>query len=514
MTELVVDRLLTRAEVRDGADEARVRRLVDDIARGQVEPDLAGASVADGLWCVRRVEVRLELDGPGQPDLGRAWAASLRAALLEELAGRRPTRPGQGSSADDGELVGYRRREDALADLLASLALGHPARVWAWRSLGILDPQDPDPAHEPRAAALAVLHRNAGLLMPALVMALPAAGPAALHRLLGSVGWRSLAATVLGTAGTDPELWLSAVPRDAGPPSAAGVLVSPLLRRSALARSWLAAPPLLEPDALAALVALVVSDAEPALLRRRPDAGLRAAIAARLSPDATTGPGLVLRPGPHVEPEPEAAADPESPPAGAAPVDDRREEATPAELDPARDPSHREEQMAAGLATRWGGLVHLLATAASAGVPDTLLADPALADLLPSDVLHHLLVMLASTADDGRRGSAREDPAVAALSSRGSEVHVPPEPTGATLAALEGHAARWRQETATRLGATDPLAAMAALLPREGRVVTWPGWTEFRLSLADVDLDVRRAGLDLDPGFVPWLGAVVVIRYV
>jgi len=31
--------------------------------------------------------------------------------------------------------------------------------------------------------------------------------------------------------------------------------------------------------------------------------------------------------------------------------------------------------------------------------------------------------------------------------------------------------------------------------------------------LNDVDTQIRRAGLDLDPGFVPWLGKVVKIRY-
>ena len=54
---------------------------------------------------------------------------------------------------------------------------------------------------------------------------------------------------------------------------------------------------------------------------------------------------------------------------------------------------------------------------------------------------------------------------------------------------------------------------MLGLVRRHGRVVVVPGWVTFHLRLADVDLDVRRAGLDLDPGFVPWLGSVVVIRY-
>ncbi len=75
--------------------------------------------------------------------------------------------------------------------------------------------------------------------------------------------------------------------------------------------------------------------------------------------------------------------------------------------------------------------------------------------------------------------------------------------------------------TAERLDATVLTAsagsagheAVAALLRRRGHVVLEPGWVEVHLRLEDVDLGVRRAGLDLDPGFVPWLGAVVVIRY-
>jgi len=33
------------------------------------------------------------------------------------------------------------------------------------------------------------------------------------------------------------------------------------------------------------------------------------------------------------------------------------------------------------------------------------------------------------------------------------------------------------------------------------------------LSLDGVDVAVRGAGLDVDPGWVPWLGIVVMFRY-
>jgi len=48
---------------------------------------------------------------------------------------------------------------------------------------------------------------------------------------------------------------------------------------------------------------------------------------------------------------------------------------------------------------------------------------------------------------------------------------------------------------------------------RSGRIEREQGWVDVHLALADVDVDVRRAGLDLDPGWVPWLGCVVRFRY-
>jgi hypothetical protein len=41
-----------------------------------------------------------------------------------------------------------------------------------------------------------------------------------------------------------------------------------------------------------------------------------------------------------------------------------------------------------------------------------------------------------------------------------------------------------------------------------------PGWLEVHLDLDTVDVHVRRAGLDVDLGWVPWLGTVVRFRYV
>jgi hypothetical protein len=77
------------------------------------------------------------------------------------------------------------------------------------------------------------------------------------------------------------------------------------------------------------------------------------------------------------------------------------------------------------------------------------------------------------------------------------------------------HAGGWAHVTAARLGQAerDALDVAGQVAARTGSIVASPGWIEVHLDLGDVDIDVRRAGLDLDPGWVPWLGVVVIFVY-
>lgn len=52
-----------------------------------------------------------------------------------------------------------------------------------------------------------------------------------------------------------------------------------------------------------------------------------------------------------------------------------------------------------------------------------------------------------------------------------------------------------------------------ALIAGPGRLGATATHLDFERPLASVRLDVRRAGLDLDPGWLPWLGRVVTIHY-
>jgi hypothetical protein len=54
---------------------------------------------------------------------------------------------------------------------------------------------------------------------------------------------------------------------------------------------------------------------------------------------------------------------------------------------------------------------------------------------------------------------------------------------------------------------------LADLVLRPAAIAATPTHVDIALDLARADLRVRRAGLDLDPGWVPWLGRVVTFHY-
>jgi hypothetical protein len=55
---------------------------------------------------------------------------------------------------------------------------------------------------------------------------------------------------------------------------------------------------------------------------------------------------------------------------------------------------------------------------------------------------------------------------------------------------------------------------LAAVVHRRAEIVADPGWIDVELDLDEVSVDLRAAGLDLDPGWLPTIGCVVRFRYV
>jgi hypothetical protein len=275
---------------------------------------------------------------------------------------------------------------------------------------------------------------------------------------------------------------------------------------------------------------LAAAETEPALFRRPSTASVLALLPSAVTGDAPAADRTIVPrdrvPAPHDRGHP---SDPSrfrdaAPAMLATTIDDRRPEG-PGRLEAAPTvpvPSPREPGPGepTGHRTAWGGLVYLLATASEAGLPDAALADSALADRPASWVLFHLARRLCTAgtiggpeADDDPGGAG--DPAVRALAGLAPSGLAPEgAPTAAQQERIGEYARRWAAATAARLGTDeDPRRVVTRLASLNGTIDAVPGWVEFRLWLDDVDLAVRRAGLDVDPGFVPWLGAVVVIRY-
>ena len=176
MTDLIVDRLRARATVADPDDGARVRGLLADLTTRRLDEVLSASLVPTGDWYLRRLEVSLDLD-PTRPDVAitRDWARAVTGALYTALADGGP------------DVVCFRGRLDAIADLVATLALARPGREWAWRAAGVLTDADPDPLSRSAGTVIAILARDPGRAVHALSFAVTRAGLPAVHRLLGTM---------------------------------------------------------------------------------------------------------------------------------------------------------------------------------------------------------------------------------------------------------------------------------------------------------------------------------------
>lgn len=544
MTDLTIGTLRASATDWPAPDEVPV--MLQHLADQRLGAALSGQSLPDGDWCIRRLDVPVVLD-PDRPlsALETDWADQIVTILRQSLTD---------GSAD---VVRYERPEEAVDDLLRGLVTGRAERVWAWRQVGLLTPDDPEPVSDPRTLFLRVLDRLPQGVAGAMARLLAAVGVVPAHRLLGREGWAVVATLAAREAGAD---WrLSELTVDAGPTAsgaadqdasdatgsvsaaAGGRLPQPVADDSiALSAARVASGALaaafrhsgLRADraTLEAWAVLVLAAVDPVLLRRigglQP--GLVATVADGLrSPSAgraglaAHSPARSARPShqnARVDDQTGADASTPRPAVGARQADaSARPGSDPRGLDGSQPPGTAVTSSDASerpsepnpdtVATRWGGLLFLLNTASAAGLPKVL-DEPPLAARPASWVLHQLGLALVPAAAD--------DPAVLAFAGL---IAPPPDDAAddAERAALTLCAIGWAASTAALLRTEgderDDFTIVRGLAGRDATILHEPGWVEVRLSLDDVDLDIRRAGLDVDPGWVWWLGQVVRFRY-
>jgi len=505
-------------------------RLQAGLATTGLARAMAAADLPPGRWYLRRVDLPVRLD-VGRPEIALVtdWAEQLVAVV------RRTTLAG------GPHVVHYQDDEAAVGDLVRGVVGGDHRRAWAWTAAGIVRGGDPDPVARPRDALLAVAARHPGPVLVAVLEVLRGPGGlAALDRLLGPAGWARLAGLVAGAPPPAPAaapIPPAGAPAPAAPAAPAGpgrdagdpaviTLAERIVAASAVARQVHRSPLRPGPAVLTALAQLVVADADPGSLRRTA-APLVAEVAARLAPIPSAAPAAVAPPAAAA---PEAAATGRAgpaapgrtgtarPPAGGGP---EAQDPPAAAVGPAGPPAPDQDaedraEAETGWPTGWGGLAFLLAVAGDAGLPAAALEEPLLAGRPLRWVLWMLAGQVAPVAGD--------DPARLLLAGltpdRAEAVLREPPPDEDEAAALAGFAAAWAAAAAARLTAAganpagDPDGSVVlAMARRPGVVSGGPGWLEVELPLSRVELPIRRAGLDLDPGWVPWLGTVVRYRY-
>jgi hypothetical protein len=169
-------------------------------------------------------------------------------------------------------------------------------------------------------------------------------------------------------------------------------------------------------------------------------------------------------------------------------------------------------------ATSWGGLLFLLPIVGELGIPASVAAEPDAYGVGLRPVLHELSRQLLVRAAPAAEPPAADDPARLAfcgLSPR-SDPPRPPGPQARELIGLDaGSVVAALRERLPELAPDrgDP-TLLLSVCRRHAVIHADPGWIDVDLRLDEVSVDVRRAGLDLDPGYLPWLGCVVRFRYV
>jgi hypothetical protein len=537
-------------------ERARLDRLTGALADGGLPDGLGSAPDRDVRVCVRRIALprhRMRWDAPDD-QLVSGWARVVEQAVADAVADGGP------------DVVRYRSRTQARQDLVTSLLRSDRDRTWAWQLLDLWPTEVPQDDAAVLRAVLLELGREEPVAVVGLLVAVTTAG--LLPRFARTAGeellvalvaeaWRAAGGRAGDVAGAHPAGGPEAVPggtRDpASLPDAVSTAVvemrSAVLRRSLIAQALSGVASPASAHGSRALWAAAVLEVEPALARRPLGAALVVDLAAPAAVRGQDGPVRDSgRPGADRTDEPAAedgqVAMPTAPDPGApapeavsgVPAADAHPAPLPAPgrvpsgsaLHPAVDPARAvagEPPTVAGpgmppaarpATTGWGGLLFLLPLVAELGLPDRVAEDPSRFGSALRPVLHGLARRLIARAVPDVGPAEPDDPAVLAFAGLvpGAD---PPDPVPANL--LEPEVDALVAALASRLGrppasdAAGERALLVAVCRRRAVVEADPGWIDVRLELDEVSVEVRRAGLDLDPGHLPWLGCVVRFRY-
>jgi hypothetical protein len=474
-----IDHLNTRLRSRVPLDESRRTQWLDALREVDGEA-LAAELVGPEEWLLIR-DLHLHLrwrEGAPDIDVTAQWRAALRQALAAAQA--QPNR---------ADIVRYAQRRAALADLFYRSALGDTTRQWAWQRMGLLARERVSP-HEALGYGLRELLAAPELIWPILQRVIigeaDTASLSALLRALPKSDWMRLLRAAPQSAAYAQQMEAfdaakraaeSAPSQEAAPAIATMNAQASALIDWATARAAFCAPYI---EVLSILVAALdaASQGQSPLQAWHRLSSAQHRLASVLAPYARSA---------------------------QSPASTRRAEIPPRNDTLSALPALPEPPLAeAWLPTQWAGALFWLARVPASGLLDWH-AQRAEADVTTpplGSVLRELGRALGIADDDAALrafcGGAEPDRNVL-------EFVALRESVAAVVAAWSN----WLDDYAPDLAPP----RLDTVCRRGGRLRFEPGWIELRLPLNAIDTSVRRLGLDLDPGWLPWLGCVVRIVY-
>jgi hypothetical protein len=522
------------------AQRARLDRVLGDTMGEQLVRALERAGVpTHAEICIREIyaPVRLSL-ALTDATLAAAWSEAVALAIRDALASVRP------------DVVYYPSRGAALADLVARIAVGDLDRAWAWRQLGIATLHECADRTVAALAAADALLDEPRAIVPVLASLAHGGRLQSLVRLLPATAWRTLAIAASREALGDRSATLldivdeqALLPSSVGPiarnarqdeeeaPTSDATLaaMSVVGDRSSvddgfavrLAERAVEASSIgetlctsaVELPVARALAVLALLDVEPSALCGSPVRVRSLLRAIQRIADAAAGAAAHSESGrdPRYRPPTRSPSrlGSELSARGATSLEGR-EVATESQSDRRDGNTPPMEDGRQRGRTRWGGLPFLLNVVEELALPSEILLG-ALGDMRGLRwVLHQIACTLVPATE--------EDPAVLAFCGLAPGAVPPsrdvPPPTDEERAVVRRLATDLAEGVHARLSASElvPAALVQQVARRPAMIAADPGWIDVELALDDVDVAVRRGGLDVDPGFVRWLG--VVVRFV
>ena len=543
MIDLRISKLRRHYRLPSNNNEERSR--VDRVLQLALEDELFDAALrragvsSDDQICIRRVNAAFKFNNVHQDVmLAASWSVALADAIAMEI------------NQCGANVLRYASRRQALVDMALCIARGDVTRAWAWRKLELWNAGDFVSVAEARGELIDVLARNAESALPVLSIVARSGWLSTLMVDVPIARWEELVRAVL-VAFNETALATSLVSNghsklatnnevevnDANSAHHARIslIIERFAQQSEIVRALTNTSFSISERLRVVIAWLTVLEVEPTALRNRPHT-LVERLAQRVLANQSAKHDTPVRSRP------------------AAPLNAERTE-------------HEERiDQRIRAVTNNGGLLFLLSIVRSLDLPTAILAVPEFSARTFRWTMHQLALALLETdgsagydnAGDDNAGygdagcnSAGYDNADGDSAGRGNTGYrranydnAGPDNTGydtdaaalaftglapnATAPSFEQPAISrgehealqairsaickaLRERGAALPGERDP-AMLRRIIQRRAEIIADVAWIEAHFALADVCTEIRRAALDLDPGWMPWLG--VVLRFV